>query len=93
MLGGNAETMALDEIKKYLRHEVENRVQKGEMDERVAHDYIDHMIYEANGHADTDDQEVLAIRAKFEELYSTPIIRIRVNSISRASEKEKLRST
>ena len=70
MLGGNAETMALDEIKKYLRHEVENRVQKGEMDERVAHDYIDHMIYEANGHADTDDQEVLAIRAKFEDLYS-----------------------
>ena len=60
MLGGNAETMALDEIKKYLRHEVEDRVQKGEMDERVAHDYIDHMIYEANGHADTDDQEVLA---------------------------------
>ena len=44
MLGGNAETMALDEIKKYLRHEVEDRVQKGEMDERVAHDYIDHMI-------------------------------------------------
>ena len=41
------------------------------MDERVAHDYIDHMIYEANGHADTDDQEVLAIRAKFEELYSS----------------------
>ena len=70
MLGGNAETMALDEIKKYLRHEVEDRVQKGEMDERVAHDYIDHMIYEANGHADTDDQEVLAIRAKFEDLYS-----------------------
>ena len=70
MLGGNAETMALDEIKKYLRHEVEDRVQKGEMDERVAHDYINHMIYEANGHADTDDQEVLAIRAKFEELYS-----------------------
>ena len=69
MLGGNAETMALDEIKKYLRHEVEDRVQKGEMDERVAHDYIDHMIYEANGHADTDNQEVLAIRAKFEELY------------------------
>ena len=70
MLGGNAETMALDEIKKYLRHEIEDRVQKGEMDERVAHDYIDHMIYEANGHADTDDQEVLSIRAKFEELYS-----------------------
>ena len=69
MLGGNAETMALDEIKRMLRREVENRVQKGEMDERVAHDYIDHMIYEANGHADTDDQDVLAIRAKFDELH------------------------
>ena len=28
MLGGNAETMALDEIKKYLRHEVEDRVRR-----------------------------------------------------------------
>ena len=69
MLGGNAETMALDEIKRMLRREVEDRVQKGEMDERVAHDYIDHMIYEANGHADTDDQDVLTIRAKFDELH------------------------
>ena len=36
MLGGNAETMALDEIKKYLRHEVEDRVQKGETRARCA---------------------------------------------------------
>ena len=27
------------------------------------------MLYEANGHADTEDPEVLAIRAKFNELY------------------------
>ena len=49
MLGGNAETMALDELKKG--------------------DYTPELIYEANGHADTEDPEVLAIRAKFNELY------------------------
>ena len=49
MLGGNAETMALDELKKG--------------------DYTPELIYEANGHAETDDPEVLAIREKFEELY------------------------
>ena len=49
MLGGNAETMALEELKKG--------------------DYTPELIYEANGHADTEDPEVLAIRAKFDELY------------------------
>ena len=49
MLGGNAETMALDELKKG--------------------DYSPELIYEANGHAETDDPEVLAIREKFQELY------------------------
>ena len=49
MLGGNAETMALDELKKG--------------------DYTPELLYEANGHAETDNPEVLAIRAKFEELY------------------------
>ena len=49
MLGGNAETMALDELKKG--------------------DYTPELIYEANGHADTEDPEVLAIRTKFNELY------------------------
>ena len=49
MLGGNAETMALDELKKG--------------------DYTPELLYEANGHAETDAPEVLAIRAKFEELY------------------------
>ena len=49
MLGGNAETMALDELKKG--------------------DYTPELLYEANGHAETDDPEVLAIRAKFDELY------------------------
>ena len=49
MLGGNAETMALDELKKG--------------------DYTPELLYEANGHAETDDPEVLAIREKFQELY------------------------
>ena len=49
MLGGNAETMALDELKKG--------------------DYPPELLYEANGHAETDDPEVLAIREKFQELY------------------------
>ena len=49
MLGGNAETMALNELKKG--------------------DYTPELIYEANGHAETDDPEVLAIREKFDELY------------------------
>ncbi len=49
MLGGNAETMALNELKKG--------------------DYTPELIYEANGHAETDDPEVLAIREKFNELY------------------------
>ena len=49
MLGGNAETMALEELKKG--------------------DYTPELIYEANGHADTEDPEVRAIRAKFDELY------------------------
>ena len=49
MLGGNAETMARDELKKG--------------------DYTPELLYEANGHAETDDPEVLAIREKFQELY------------------------
>ncbi len=49
MLGGNAETMALNELKKG--------------------DYSAELLYEANGHAETDNPEVLAIREKFDELY------------------------
>lgn len=42
------------------------------MDERVAHDTYrrSHDLRGKRPCADTDDQEVLAIRAKFEELYS-----------------------
>ena len=49
MLGGNPETMALDELR------------KGE--------YPPEILYEANGHAETSDPEILAIRDKFDELY------------------------
>ena len=49
MLGGNAETMALDELRRG--------------------DYTAELLYEANGHAETDDPEVIAIRNRFQELY------------------------
>ncbi len=49
MLGGNPETLALNELKKG--------------------DYSAELIYEANGHADTDNPEVIAVREKFDELY------------------------
>ncbi len=49
MLGGNAETMALDELKK--------------------DNYSAELLYEANGHAETDNPEVIAIRERFDELY------------------------
>ncbi len=49
MLGGNAETMALDELRKG--------------------DYSAELLYEANGHAETTNPEVIAIREKFDELY------------------------
>ncbi len=49
MLGGNAETMALDELRKG--------------------DYSAELLYEANGHAETSNPEVIAIREKFDELY------------------------
>jgi len=49
MLGGNAETMALDELRKG--------------------DYSAELLYEANGHAETSNPDVIAIREKFDELY------------------------
>ncbi|MDY3619263.1 preprotein translocase subunit SecA [Agathobaculum sp.] len=49
VLGGNPETMALDDLRRG--------------------DYTPELIAEANGHAETDDPEVLAIRAQFQELY------------------------
>ena len=49
MLGGNAETMALDELR------------RGE--------YTPELLAEANGHAETENLEILAIRERFQELY------------------------
>lgn len=49
MLGGNAETMAKDDLKKA--------------------GYTDELIVDATGHADTEDQEILEARNKFNELY------------------------
>ena len=48
MLGGNAEYMALNELRKM--------------------DYSEELIREANAYSETSDPEILAVRAKFEEL-------------------------
>ena len=48
MLGGNAEYMALNELRKM--------------------DYPEELIREANAYSETSDPEILAVRAKFEEL-------------------------
>ena len=48
MLGGNAEYMALNELRKL--------------------DYTEELIREANAYSETSDPEILAVRAKFEEL-------------------------
>ena len=48
MLGGNAEYMALNELRKG--------------------DYPEELIREANAYSDTSDPEILAVRAKYEEL-------------------------
>ena len=48
MLGGNAEYMALNELRKG--------------------DYSEELIREANAYSETSDPEILAVRAKFEEL-------------------------
>ncbi len=48
MLGGNAEFLAMSELRKA--------------------DYTDELLSEANSYAETDDPEILAIRARYEEL-------------------------
>ena len=70
MLGGNAETMALDELKRGMTRLAASKVEAGELDERTAQMFVDKMVYEANGHAETDNPGILAVRKKFDELYS-----------------------
>ncbi len=70
MLGGNAETMALDELKRGMTRLAAGKVEEGELDERTAQMFVDKMVYEANGHAETDNPGILAVRKKFDELYS-----------------------
>ena len=66
MLGGNAETLALDDLKRGLVKLAESKVQEGELDERTAKMFVDKMVYEANGHAETDNPGILAVRKKFD---------------------------
>ena len=61
ILGGNAEYMAKHELLKQL-------IAKKADDEEMTDEKIDMLMTEATGHAETDNAEILEVRAKFEEL-------------------------
>ena len=61
ILGGNAEYMAKHELLKRL-------IAKKAEDEDMTDDKIEMLMTEATGHAETDDPDILAVRAEFEEL-------------------------
>ena len=61
ILGGNAEYMAKHELLKLL-------IAQKSKDEAMTDEKIEMLMTEATGHAETDDADILAARAKFEEL-------------------------
>ena len=61
ILGGNAEYLAKHELLKQL-------IAKKANDEEMTDEKIEMLMTEATGHAETDDADILAARAKFEEL-------------------------
>ncbi|MCR4692729.1 MAG: preprotein translocase subunit SecA, partial [Firmicutes bacterium] len=61
ILGGNAEYMAKHELLKQL-------IAKKSEDESMTDEKIEMLMTEATGHAETEDSDILAARAKFEEL-------------------------
>ena len=61
ILGGNAEYLAKHELLKQL-------IAKKANDEEMTDEKIEMLMTEATGHAETDDADILAVRAKFEEL-------------------------
>ena len=61
ILGGNAEYLAKHELLKQL-------IAKKANDEEMTDEKIEMLMTEATGHAETEDAEILAVRAKFEEL-------------------------
>ena len=61
ILGGNAEYLAKHELLKQL-------IAKKANDEEMTDEKIEMLMTEATGHAETDDAEILEVRAKFNEL-------------------------
>jgi preprotein translocase subunit SecA len=67
MLGGNAEFMAKAEMRK--EHFAENLLSP-DAPEEALHEAVEHLMSEADGHGETDDANILAARARFEELHA-----------------------
>jgi len=63
ILGGNAEYLAKHELMKSL-------IAKKQEDETMTDEKIEMLMAEATGHAETDNQEIIEVRQKFEELNS-----------------------
>ena len=67
MLGGNAEYMAKAQMRK--EHFCENLLNPDAPQEALPEE-VELLLTEANGHGDTQDQNILAARARFDELYA-----------------------
>ncbi len=64
LLGGNAEFMAKAQLRK--EHFVENLLFPNDP-QKALPEQVDQLMAEADGHSETDDANVLAVRARFEE--------------------------
>jgi preprotein translocase subunit SecA len=66
MLGGNAEYMAKAQLRK--EHFAENLLNPDSPQDALPDD-VEMLLTESNGHGETHDEKILAIRARFDELY------------------------
>ena len=66
MLGGNAEFMAKAQLRK--EHFIENLLNPDAPQDALP-DEVEALMSEADGHGETEDARILAVRARFEELY------------------------
>ena len=67
MLGGNAEFMAKAQMRR--EHFCENLLDP-EKPQDADPNAVELLLTEADGHGDTDDEKILAVRKRFEELYA-----------------------
>ncbi|MFI3170202.1 MAG: preprotein translocase subunit SecA [Faecalibacterium sp.] len=67
ILGGNAEYLALNKMRK---EQFAEKLLMPEATDEVAPEAVDALLSQATGHSDTDDANILAARARFETLHA-----------------------